>query len=63
MGFKEVFKERLRYQGEKLKKRFDGRPYSLERYKRTMTIIAGFILAFFLFSIMCIIYTIGAWLS
>ena len=62
-NFRTYFRARLDRQGEKLKKRFADRPYSEERYKRTMTFIAALILAFLVFSIMCIIYTIGAWLQ
>ena len=57
----ELFKKRIKYQGEKFEDRFTDRPISRERYKRLMLFIGSLILAFFLFSIMCIIYTIGAW--
>ena len=59
----ELFRKRIKYQGEKLEIRFTDRPISRERYKRLMLFIGSHILVFFLFSVLCIIYTIGAWLQ
>lgn len=61
MTFKERFRERLNQQGEKLEKRFKDRPISRKRYEQLMSVIGGLILAYLVFSMMCVIYVIGEW--
>ena len=61
MTFKDRFKERVMKQGEKLENRFRDRPMARERYETLMTIIGAVILAYLVFSLMCVIKVIGEW--
>ncbi len=61
MTFKDRFKERVMKQGEKLENRFRDRPIARERYETLMTIIGAVILAYLVFSLMCVIKVIGEW--
>lgn len=62
MTFKERFQERLNAQGRKIDKRFKDRPISRERYEQLMSVIGGLILAYLVFSLLCVIYVIGEWM-
>ena len=61
MTFKDRFRERVMKQGEKLENRFRNRPIARERYETLMTIIGAVILAYLVFSLMCVIKVIGEW--
>ena len=60
-----TFRERLRMridrQGEKIDLRFKDRPISKERYEKLMSLIGALILAYMVFSLMCVIKVIGEW--
>lgn len=58
---KEWFRERLNEQGEKVKNRFIDRPVAKKRYENLMLMIGSFILAYFVFSLLCVFKVIGEW--
>jgi len=57
--FKQRLRARIDRQGEKIDRRFKERPISKEKYERLMTWIGGFIIAYLVFSLMCVIKVIG----
>ena len=57
--FKQRLRARIDKQGEKIDRRFKDRPISKEKYERLMTWIGGFVIAYLIFSLMCVIKVIG----
>lgn len=61
MTFKDRFRERVMKQGKKIENRFRDRPIARERYETLMTVIGAVILAYLVFSLLCVIKVIGEW--
>ena len=59
--FRDRLINRINKQGEKIELRFKDRPISKERYERLMLWIAGAILCYLIFSLLCVIKVIGEW--
>lgn len=57
--FRQRLRTRIDRQGEKIDRRFKGRPISKARYERIMTWIGGAIIAYLVFSLMCVIKVLG----
>lgn len=59
---RERINERIAQQGEKLDRKYEGRPISREKYERIMSIVAGVVIAYLAFSLMCVIKVLGEWI-